>query len=173
MNQSNITEDKNFLVKSAATYGVYLGTALLILAIIEHLTGDSTLLVLLNYFIFVGGIMRCTIIYRDKILEGNIRYLHALRFSTLLCFFSAIIMGAYAAFLYTVISPESFEEGVRITSQQLLENGTYNESELTKALELVREMGTPINLFIASTVSYTTLGLFVSLFTSFFAQKLR
>ncbi|MGL4956883.1 MAG: DUF4199 domain-containing protein [Bacteroidales bacterium] len=168
-----ILEDRSLLVKSSATYGGYLGATLIVLAVIEYLTGPSELVGLLNYFVFVGGILQFSTIYRDRILGGSMQYKQALRFGTLLCVFAAILMGAYTAVLYTIINPEIFEESIAATAQQLVSNGVYSEHEVASALELVGHMSSPINFMFASILGYTGLGFFVSLFTAFFVQKAR
>jgi len=166
--------DRNTSLKVTATYGAYLGTALVLVSFTDYLLniyGGSTLMNVLSYAVFIGGIVWATIAYRSKVKGGVITYGQALRFGTLLCAFAAVILGAYTAILVNVVDPAYLEKSFDVAAQQMADSGKYSEEQIDVAIAASRVMMTPISIVVFSIMTYSLLGFFVSLITSAFLKK--
>lgn len=168
------TADRNTSLKITATYGAYLGAALVLVSFTDYLLniyGGSTLLNVLSYVTFIGGIIWATIAYRNRAKGGFITYGQALRFGTLLCAFAAVILGAYTAILVNVVDPAYLEKSFDVAAQQMADSGSYTEEQIDAAIAASRSMMTPVSIVVFSVITYSLLGFFVSLITSAFLKK--
>ncbi len=162
------------LLKITATYGAYLGAALVAVSLVDyllHLYGGSTLMNTISYVVFIGGIVWATLAYRNGAMGGYISYGHALRFGTQLCAFAAIILGAYTAILINVVDPSYLEKSFDVLARQMAESGAYSEEQIDLAITASRSMTTPVSMVVISIITYSLLGFFVSLLTSAFIKK--
>ncbi len=166
--------DRNGLLKNTATYGAYLGAALVVVSLIDyifHIYGGSTIMNMLSYAVFIGGIIWATIAYRDKVKGGFITYGQALHFGTLLCAFAAVLLGAYTAVLVNVVDPSYLEKSFEVAAQHMAESGKYDEDQIDMAMMASRAMMTPVSIVLFSIFTYSVLGFFVSLITSAFLKR--
>ncbi|MDR2938342.1 MAG: DUF4199 domain-containing protein [Prevotellaceae bacterium] len=166
--------DRKALLKITATYGAYLGAALVAISFADYLLniyGGSTLINTLSYAVFIGGIVWATLAYRNNAKGGYISYGQALRFGTALCAFAAVILGAYTAILVNVVDPAYLEKSFEVAMQQMADSGEYTEDEIDLAMSASRAMMTPVSIVVFSVITYSLLGFFVSLITSAFIKK--
>ncbi|MDR2467044.1 MAG: DUF4199 domain-containing protein [Prevotellaceae bacterium] len=105
----------------AAGCGLILGLILSALDYMENITGIQ--LFMIDVFVFVAGMSYCTVMYRDKCLEGQIGYGTSVLFGILLSAFTFIVIGVYKYIYAVLINPAD-----------------YN-AQLSQAMELMREYG--------------------------------
>lgn len=163
-------------LKITATFGEYLGAALVAVSLADyllHLYGGSTLMNTLSYVVFIGGIVWATLAYRNGAMGGFITYGQALRFGTQLCAFAAVILGAYTAVLVNIVDPTYLEKSFDVAAQQMADSGSYTAEQIDVAMAASRSMMTPVSIVIFSVITYSLLGFFVSLLTSAFLKKER
>jgi hypothetical protein len=141
------------MVKVAASYGLILGFILVVFEVCAQIFKIP--LFFLTLFTFVGGIYYCTIVYREKYLEGNISYGKSLQFGVLLSGFTYIILGVYQ-FIYASLNP--------VETQKLYD----------MVIEMMKKKGFPVTEIaenpmlnpVLAIISYLFLGLFLGLIIS-------
>ena len=149
------------IMKTAASSGLIVGGALVLLNLVEFLFGVSTGIIFI--FVIVAGIMYSTIVYRDKCLGGTISYGTSLLHGMLVCGFSFIILGVFYYMYATFINPEGYMEYIKMVSQLAKEHGLSG-----------REMSDLMtNPFVVIVYMFTGLliGVIVSAITSIFTKK--
>ncbi len=170
------TQDKKSdgFIKYTATYGAYLGIALVAVSLVDYMLnmyGTSSFMNAISYAVFIGGIVGATLAYRSKALGGYIGYGQALRFGTMLCTFAAVILGAYMAILVNFIDPAYLEKNFDIVAENMAASGAYTEDQIDMAMSMSRSMTTPLSMVLISMLTYSILGFLVSLVTSIFIKK--
>lgn len=165
-------EQKPSLMKSALTWGIILGIALIIYSMLMWFL-DLSLekwVSWVSYVIMIGGVILATISYRDNSLNGTMTYGQALGFGVLMLLFASIISAIYSYIFLSFIDPGFIDKILQMTEEQLIEKG-MSDDQIDMAIEMQRKFMKPIIMALMSIPSYTFMGLIISLITSIFLKK--
>lgn len=160
------------MIKYAATYGLYIGLALVLLLTIDYvfkLYGQNTFLGLLNYVVIIGGIVYFTIMYRDKVLGGYISYGQSLAFGILLVIFASVVSSIFS-FLLNIIDPLYVEKQLEMMADKMMQMG-LSEDQIEQSMKISRIMRNPIITLLVSVFGGALTGTIFSLVTSIFTKK--
>jgi hypothetical protein len=149
-------------MKIAASYGLILGFILVVLDLSTQIFKIP--LFFLTLFSFVGGIYYCTVVYREKYLEGRISYGKSLSFGVLLSGFSYIILGVYS-YIFALLNPVKTKEIFNMVMDMMKEKG-FPVADVAENPMLNPVISIPSYLFLG-----LFLGLIVSAITSAFTKK--
>ncbi len=169
------TMKSNFM-KHAATYGLYIGLALIILTLVDYLMGfygQNQLFNLIQYAVMIGGIAWATIQYRNKEMGGFISYGQSVSYGVMMSVCFGLVSVVFTILLMTVIDPGYMGKVMEITSEKLLEQGAMSEAQIEQMMEMSAKMGpfTLITTFIGGIIGLVVAGLIISLITSIFTKK--
>jgi hypothetical protein len=172
-NQTN-TQQGNTYLKSAMTYGLITGVALVIYTLLLYMTGNyiekNAFLGILQWLILAGGIYYGIKTYRDQYAEGYITYGRSLGLGVLISVFVGVIMGLFTYLLYVVIDPELLERSMKIAQEEML-NAGMPESQVEAATKMQRTFNSPIIMLFSSVLSFAFVGTIISLVVSIFTKQ--
>ncbi|MEE4196934.1 MAG: DUF4199 domain-containing protein [Bacteroidales bacterium] len=162
----------NSVFKAALNYGLMLGLALVIYAVLLfifdlHL---NKYLGYISYIIVIAFLIWGTKSYRDNNLNGAISYGKALGLSTLIVLIAAFIYGIYSYLLITVIDPGYIDKLIAISEEQLLKQGIPDE-QIEIGLSMQKKMMSPMIISILAFVGMFFWGFVLSLIISAFMKK--
>jgi len=158
--------------KSSATSGVVLSIVLILIGVGFYVTGNAFAKSAqwITYAVMVAGVVMAQLSYR-KALGGTLTYGQALGMGVLTLFFASIISGIYTYLLYEVIDP-SLQEQLRLFSEeQMVKQGQLSEEQMEAALKISSRLQSPLMMSVMTVLSYTFIGLVISLITSIFVKK--
>lgn len=167
------TSNTPSMVKYAATYGLILGLAIVLLNVIDYVGGfygQSRLLSVLNYVIMIGGVTLFTTLYRNKALGGYITYGNAVGFGILLCIFATVISGVFQ-FILNLVDPSYIAKQMEIMADQLYQTGLYSDQMIEQMLQTTRFLKNPLFILLGAVLAGALAGTIISLITSIFIQK--
>ncbi len=160
------------LMKSALTYGLYLGIATILVSVIFYVLGFTfeKWVQYPTYIILLAGVILAQLNFR-KALGGEMTYGQAFGVGVMTVIFSSILGAIYTYLLYTVIDP-SLQEQLRLfMEQQIIEQGRVPEEQLDATIEMMSKFQTPLIISISSIFGGAITGLIISLITSIFTKK--
>ena len=158
--------------KSALSYGLYLGIALVLVSVIYYVTGNTFAKSAqwVSYGIMIAGIVIAQLNYR-KTLGEVMTYGQALGIGVLSMVFASVITGFFTYLLYAIIDP-SLQEQLRLSmEEQLVKQGNIPEDQIEMAVEMATKFQKPAVMFAMSIFVGAFVGLIISLVTAFFTQK--
>lgn len=170
--QETIKENTNTFGKNAMTYGAITGFALVITSLIFY-TFHSQGSQYQNFFIYLiltAGIYVGTKNFRDKSLDGYMKYSKALGSGILISFYTSIILAFYYYIFYKVINPEGIEQYFQVMKDAMVNKG-LDSDELDTAIKMMRTVTTPVTFAFGYIFSITIWGTILSLILSFFVKK--
>jgi hypothetical protein len=164
---------KDNTMKSAMTYGLILGLALIVLHVVQYIMGvykPPFWVSLINYGAIIGIIVYGTIRFRDDELEGYISYGKALGFGVLMSLFASIIYGLYFFLLTNVIDPTYMESMWAMIEETYVEMG-MSDDQIEAAMSIVKKFQSPLIMVFSSIFSFVFMGTIFALITSIFLKK--
>ena len=166
---------KSPLVRHAATYGLYIGLALILLSLLNYLFGlygqNKIFNILTTWLIPIAGIVWATIQYRDREKGGFISYGDSVGYGVLLSLFYGIITTTFSVLLIYVISPDYADKIMEAAAETLYESGIYTESQIEAVTVMMERFNTPTFMLIGGVVGTAIIGLIISLITSIFTKR--
>ncbi len=167
----------NFL-KHAATYGLYIGLALIVLSLVDYLLGfygQNKLFGLLQYAVMIGGILWATMQYRNtEEMGGYLSYGQSLSYGVMLSLCFGLVSSIFAVLLMTVIDPGYMEKLMDVSRAALLEEGSLTEEQVEMSITMMEKFtGNPLFVFFSGLIGSVLIGTLVSLVTSIFTKKNR
>jgi hypothetical protein len=169
---ANTRENKTNL-KPIMTYGAILGLGLVALYFIAYLSGlyFSKLIGWVAQIAFFGGLYHSIKTYRDKFLDGYIKYGQSVKIGLLVCVFAGFLIGIYQHVLMAS-DAELFEESIIQQEEMFLKMG-FSEEMVELQAERLREGTTPFQSALSGALGFGFIGLLVSLIMSIFLKKTR
>jgi uncharacterized membrane protein YcjF (UPF0283 family) len=172
-NQTN-TRQGNTYLKSAMTYGLITGIALVIYTVLLYMTDNyiskNAFLGILQWLILAAGLYYGIKSYRDQYAEGYITYGKSLGLGVLISVFVGVIMGIFTYLLYVVIDPELLEKSLKFAQEEMLKSG-LSEEQVEAATKMQRTFSSPIIMLFSSVFSFAFFGTLISLVVSIFTKK--
>jgi len=159
-------------MKSALTYGLYLGIVTILVSVVFYVLGFTfeKWIQYPTYVILLAGVILAQLTFR-KALGGEMTYGQAFGVGVMTVIFSSVLGAIYTYLLYTVIDP-SLQEQLRLfMEQKLIEQGKVPEEQLDAAIEMMSKFQKPIILSVSSIFGGALTGLIISLITSIFTKK--
>jgi len=164
---------KSPLLRHTATYGLYIGLALIVLSLISNLLFDQqnkTFNLLSNWLIPILGICWATIQYRDKEKGGFISYGDSVGYGTLLALFYGIVTAVFTVILATIIDPEYIGRTLELTRIAFEESG-LPEQRIDYLMAVAEQFSRPGWMFIGGVIGSVVLGVIISLIASIFIKR--
>lgn len=164
-------EEKSTFWKSAMTYGLYLGIVVVLFSVILYVVGQmmNPALTWISFVILAAGVYLSQLNYRNKELNGYIKYSTALGFGVAVMLFSGIIQTVYTVIIYK-LDPSLLDQLRMIQEEALLKQGLPEES-IETATEMMSKFQSPLMLAFSGLFSFALLGFIISLITSIFIKK--
>jgi len=165
---------KSPLLRHTATYGLYIGLALIVLSLISNLLFDQqnkTFNLLSTWLIPILGICWATIQYRDKEKGGFISYGDSVGYGTLLALFYGIVTAVFTVILVTIIDPEYIGRTMELTRIAFEESGLYSDQQIDVMMAWTEKFSTPPILFIFGVIISIIIGVIISLIASIFIKR--
>ncbi|MFO7843917.1 MAG: DUF4199 domain-containing protein [Bacteroidales bacterium] len=165
-------EKSNSVFKPALNYGLMLGLALVIIAVLLfifnlHLENYTNYI----YYVFIIAFLIWGVkSYRDKNLNGIISYGKALGMSTVIVLIGSLIFGVYTYLLVTVIDPDYIEKMMALAEEQLLKQGIPDD-QIEMGLSLQKKMMSPFLMSFFSFLGMMFWGFIIALITSAILKK--
>jgi len=161
------------MFKSAMTYGMFVGIALIVLSLLTYIMGvikPPFWVSLLQYVVIIAGIIYGTKKFRDEDLGGEISYSKALGFGILICVFASIIIGIYMIIFMKIIDPEFMNKMMAVIEEEYVKAG-LSEEQIDAAMGMVSKMQSPIIMAIGTVFTFSFMGTIFSLVTAAFLKK--
>lgn len=167
----NIMEEKSTFWKSAMTYGLYLGVAVVLYSVILYVLGQmmNPALTWISYVILAAGVYLSQLNYRNKELNGFIKYSTALGFGVAVMLFSGIIQTVFTVVLFKLDA--SLLDQLRIIQEEALMKQGLPEESIETATEMMSKFQSPVVMAISGLLSMVFIGFIISLITSIFTKK--
>jgi hypothetical protein len=164
------------MLKNTMTSGLILGIVLVVFSLIIFLMGINIIkppfwASLLQYLIFIVGIVYGTKKFRDENLGGEISYSKAFSFGLLSCVFAAIIYGIYMIIHMNFIDTNYLSKFMSAMEEEYLKAG-FSEEQTDMAMSMVgKMMKSPIMMSFIMVISFAFMGTIFSLVTAAFLKK--
>lgn len=157
--------------KSSLTYGLFLGIALVLIAVIFYVTGNnfSDAASWINYTFMTLGVVMAQFHFRKQ-LGGTMTYSQALGVGVLTMLFASVITGFFTYLLYAVIDP-SLQDQMKLAMEEQIAKQNIPEEQFEMAVEMATMFKSPAVLFFMNIAGGTLIGLIISLITSIFTQR--
>jgi len=170
------------LMKSALTYGVYLGLVSILISVViwaGSIIESMGLFggVFIGLFSFVISFVLLWVFaknYRNKEFEGYISFSEAFKFTMLVVVFSTIVSLIYTYIFNAFIAPEYMENLMAVMQQKTLafmESKGVPETQMDKAIEKFQEIPTIWKTLRQTALSGLIGGAVVSLIVSAIVKK--
>lgn len=165
-------EEKSTFWQNAMTYGLYLGIAIVLFSVILYVFGQSLnpSLTWITYVIIAAGIFYSQLNYRNKDLNGYIKYSRALGFGIAVMLFAGIIQSLYTVILFKFIDPSLFDQ-IRVMQEETMLKQGLSEESIEAATDMMAKFQSPVLIAISGLFSFALLGFIISLITSIFVKK--
>ena len=166
----------NIMYKSTMTTGLILGVMLVVFSLIIFLVGVNIIkpplwASLIQYLIFIVGIVYGTKKFRDEDLGGEISYSRAFGFGVLSCVFAAIIYGIYMILHMNFIDTDYLTKLMSAMEEEYIKAG-FSEEQTDAAMSMAgKMMKSPIMMSLIMVISFAFMGTIFSLVTSAFLKK--
>ena len=163
---------KNDILKSTMLYGVFAGIAMVILETVLYLMDFSFLSQRdpATFLIIFVALYVSTKSYREKKLQGYLKYKQGIGYGTLVAFFASIIISFYMYILSTFVEPEYISKLLEKINQHMVEE-KMSEAEIRQKMNFYRKTITYESLVNANILYKTLAGFFFSLITSSLLRK--
>jgi hypothetical protein len=163
-------------VRHTALYGLLIGLALVLLAVVDSFLGfynTNKLFNLLNYAVPAGGIIWGALQFRKE-SEGFMNYGQVVSYGVLAAVFFGIVMAVYSILLVTVIDPAYVERVQALVAEQLHATGTFTEQQIETVLDMnAKMMRNPWWTCFTSVFGAVLEGLIISLIAGIFIRRNR
>lgn len=168
-------ENENYPIwKHSIIYGVYLGVALIIVALIFYILGfyGEQWTGYVSYVVMLAGVVFASITYRNKYLGGLITYGQSFSAGFLTGLFAAIITSIFSFVFITYLGEEYLATQLEIAEETILESRPdISDDELDMALNITKNMMKPWWLSMIVFLSSAFFSLIFALIASIFIKK--
>jgi len=164
-------EEKSTFWKSAMTNGLYLGIAVVLFGVILYVLGQSLnpAVSWISYVILAAGVYLSQLNYRNKELNGSIKYSTCLGFGVAVMLFAGIIQTVYIVVLFK-LDPSLLDQ-LRVIQEEAMIKQGVSEEDIEKVGEMMGFVRNPFIIAISGLLTFALLGFIISLITSIFVKK--
>jgi len=163
---------KNTVSPLAMSYGLYMGLALILSAVIFYVMGTpfSRVSTYLSYAIVIAGITLAMRTYRDNHIEVGVTYGRLLGLGTLLSLFASLILAFFTFVLYKLIDKTLIDKLLSFMEEQFLSSG-ISDNQTDAIMPMYRKALTPLTYSLGLIFSTTANGFIFSLILAIFFKK--
>jgi hypothetical protein len=164
-------EEKSPFWKSAMTYGLYLGLAVVLYSVVLYVLGQNMnpALTWISFVILAAGVYLSQLNYRNRVMNGFLSYSSALWLGVAVMLFSGIFQTVYTIVIYK-LDPSQLDQ-IRIMQEEAMLQRGMSEEDIETASEMMNAIQSPAVLAISGLISFVILGFIISLITSIFVKK--
>ncbi len=166
-------ENQNASVgKSALTYGLYLGLALVVYSLILYLAGltGNKAAGWVTYLIMIGMLAFTMINYREKVNGGFLKYGQGVGLGVLTAVYGGVLSAIFSFILIKFIDPGIVEQIVNQAMEEAMASGA-NEQALEMAEKMVRMFTSPTAILLMGVVGSAFMGAIFSLILAAIFKK--
>lgn len=166
-------ENKPGLLKFALTYGLIIGLALVVYAVILYIADAyfNKALGYVQYVILIAGIVMAVIAFRDKAQGGYITYGRALGLGVLVALFAGTITIVFNYVMMNYIDPGLIDKSMAVIEETLQNSRFVPEDMIGPSLEKARKNMTALWTLPVGIATFTLVGFIISLVTSAILKK--
>lgn len=166
-------EKKSGLLKFALTYGLIIGLALVVYAVILYIADAyfNKALSFVRYIILIAGIVMAVIAFRDKAQGGYITYGRALGYSVLVALFAGTKTVLFNFIMLNYIDPGLIDKSMAVVEETLQNSRFIPEDQIGPSLEKARNNMTALWTLPVGIFFFTLGGFIISLVTSAILKK--
>jgi hypothetical protein len=157
-------QKSNTLVKSAMSFGLYLGLAVIAYTVLLYALGETTnkMLSYVSFLIYLIGAGWAVKTYRDKTNGGYIEFGQAYLLSFLVFVFSGIIVSFFSFILFKYIDPSLMDQIWEQAQEEAMKKGV-SEEQLAQSEKVMKMFQSPMVMFIAGIINSAIIGAVLSL----------
>jgi hypothetical protein len=158
--------------KGALGYGLFIGVAIIVYALILFLADldANRYLNWVSYVILAAGLYLSVLNFRNKYQDGYIKYGKAMGVSFMVLLVTSIIVAIYTYFYFEMINPGIYEEQLMIAEEQLIERG-MSDVEIDQAMKMSEMFQNPWISASFALVGNLIVGMIIALITSIFVKR--
>ncbi|MBS2213434.1 DUF4199 domain-containing protein [Carboxylicivirga mesophila] len=158
--------------KSAMTYGLYMGLALVVYSLIIYLVGltGNKAAGWVSYIIIIAMLAFAMMNFRDKVNGGYLRYGQGVGLGILTALYGGILSSIFTFILVKYIDPGVIEQIVNQAMEEAMAGGA-NEEALAMAEKMVRMFTSPIAMLLMGIVGSAFIGAIISLILAAIFKK--
>jgi len=166
-------ENKTSLMKQAMTFGAIIGLALVVYSILLYIAGltFSKRLGFIQYIVLFIGIYWGSRNYRDKALDGFIKYGRALSLGVWISIFVGIITLFFNFIMLRYIDPGLIDKYMAIAEESMEGSRFLSADQIEDGLEKSRKLMTSVWSVPIGLISFVAIGFVMSLITSAFVKR--
>lgn len=170
--QQTIKENTSTFGKNAMTFGAITGFALVLMSLLFYSfhSQNSEYQGFFNYLLLGVGIYIGTKSFRDKSLDGYMKYSKSVGSGALISFYASLILAFYFYIFYKVIDPSGILTLIQTMEENLLNQGMPDD-QIEMFTEILNKTMSPGLLAFGYVFSITFYGTLLSLVLSFFIKK--
>ncbi len=125
---------------------------------------------LIFYVVIIIGLFLGIRSYRDKYLNGFIRYGQSLGAGVIIMLYYSVITAVFTFLLYKFIDPNLVEKMLALTEEQLADRGLA-EGMIEQSMQIQKKIMTPLVLSVTTIFSGVFMGTILSLIISLFTKR--
>ncbi|MCU4154520.1 DUF4199 domain-containing protein [Carboxylicivirga sp. A043] len=158
--------------KSALTYGLYLGLALIVYSLIIYLIGltGNQGASWLSYVIIIGMLAYAMMNYRDKVNGGFLKYGQGVGLGTLTAIYGGVLSSVFTFILMKYIDPALIDQIVNKALEDAMAKGTPEE-QLEMVEKMVRMFTSPMAILLMGILGSGIMGAIISLILAAIFKK--
>ena len=162
----------NSVTPLAMSYGLYMGLALILNAVIFYVMGIlfSPVCGYITYAIIIGGLIWAMITYREQHVEEGVSYGKALGLGTLQALFASLIYAFFTFVLFKLVDKTLTDKFLSFLEEQFVKGGV-SESQIDALMPMYRKLMSPVFYSFAQVLSVTFYGFLFSLVLGIFFKK--
>ena len=162
----------NSVTPLAMSYGLYLGLALILNAVIFYVMGVpfSIYCGYITYAIIIGGLILAMKTYRDNHVEVGMSYGKALGLGTLQALFASLVYAFFTFVLFKLIDKTLTDKFLSFLEEQFVKGGV-SENQIDALMPMYRKLMSPVFYSFAQLISITFYGFLFSLVLGIFFKK--
>ena len=156
----------------AMSYGLYMGLALILNAVIFYVMGSpfSQVSGYITYAIIIAGIGIVMRTFRENHPEAGVPYGRALGLGTLTSLFASLILGFFTFVLFKIVDKTLIDKFLTFMEEQLLRSG-ITDNQADTFMPMYRKVLTPLTYSLGMIFSITINGFIFSLILAIFFKR--
>ncbi len=164
--------NKSLMWKTASTYGLIVGAVLVLMALLIWLAQieQSVGVTFVNWLVVTIAVYMSMKTWRDRFMQGIIKYNQALGFGVAVMFFASIIFAVYNVIYMNYLEPETIEKSLDFIEESYYNMG-QSEEFIEEAMVTAAKLQTPFWQALSAIFGTTLLGLVISLIVAIFIRK--
>jgi hypothetical protein len=156
----------------AMSYGLYMGLALILNAVIFYVMGSpfATVSGYISYAISIVAIALAMRNHRDNNPEAGVTYGSALGLGTLQALYAGLILAFFTFVLFKIVDKTMIDKFLSFLEAQIVKSGV-SENQIDTVMGMYRKVMTPLTYSLGQILGVTFMGFIFSLILAIFFRK--